>query len=235
MAKDFQLRELAISFVAKGLNPTALNPDFLKYSGIIPADWELARPPVYTNQLVQLAFKNGVAIVSQPTRLVLVEAIATKEFDEIEIPKIAKNCIDKLPNMDFQAVGINPRGYITLPSAEEENSFLFGSVLSPGDWQNFGTTPVKAGIQLSYTLERGQLNLAINDANLRLPEDETVPATVFSGNFNYEVSGETPAERVASLSEILEGWQKDLESYQALICDKFLGQEVLTDPFATTA
>ncbi|MFN6033580.1 MAG: hypothetical protein ACK48B_05940, partial [Dolichospermum sp.] len=66
MSNSLQISEIAISIVAKNLNPAVLNPDFLKYTGIIPADWELANQPVYNNNLVQLVYKNGVGIIVQP-------------------------------------------------------------------------------------------------------------------------------------------------------------------------
>jgi len=40
MNPNLQLQELAISIKAKDLNPTVINPDFLKYTGIVPNEWE---------------------------------------------------------------------------------------------------------------------------------------------------------------------------------------------------
>lgn len=66
MSQALFVQEIGISIAAKDLNPSALNPDFLKYSDIIPSDWELARPPVYTNRMVQIVFKNGLSLIAQP-------------------------------------------------------------------------------------------------------------------------------------------------------------------------
>jgi len=78
MSNSLQLSEIAIALVAKDLNPAVLNPDFLKYTGIIPTDWELANQPIYNNNLVQLVYKNGVGIIVQPNRLNVLEMIGGK-------------------------------------------------------------------------------------------------------------------------------------------------------------
>jgi hypothetical protein len=64
-----QIQELAIAIIAKNINPTVLNTDFLKYTGVIPSDWELERSPVYANGVAQIIFSNGLAIVAQPNRI----------------------------------------------------------------------------------------------------------------------------------------------------------------------
>jgi hypothetical protein len=45
MTPTVTIQELALALTAKNYSPTLLNSDFLKYSGIVPPDWELARPP----------------------------------------------------------------------------------------------------------------------------------------------------------------------------------------------
>ena len=56
MNKTVQLQELAIVVAAPNHNPTILTVDFLKYSGIVPTDWELASQPISTNRAAQVSF-----------------------------------------------------------------------------------------------------------------------------------------------------------------------------------
>jgi hypothetical protein len=53
MSSLLPLQEIPIALAAKNLNPNLLNIDLLKYAGIVPDDWELSRPTVYANNLVQ--------------------------------------------------------------------------------------------------------------------------------------------------------------------------------------
>ena len=111
MSKSIQIQELAIAITAKNLNPNIVNLDFLKYSNIISSDWEVARPPVYTKNLTQLVFQNGIVIVAQPNRIVFAEAIDTdtKDIQELQISQLAAKYVEKLPNVEYQAIGIIPK------------------------------------------------------------------------------------------------------------------------------
>ena len=66
MNKTIEIQELAFVVAAKNYEPSLLNPGFLKYSGIIPSDWELSRQPVFNDRVAQIVFNNGVNIVGEP-------------------------------------------------------------------------------------------------------------------------------------------------------------------------
>lgn len=225
MNKKIQIQELAIAIAAKNFNPTILNPDFLKYGDLIPEDWELARSPVFTKTTVQLIFKNGVGIIAQPNRMVFVEALNTKNLDEIEVPAITRKCIEKLPKLDYKAVGINPRGYVSYDSNDEAYSYFHQTLLNSGEWQNVGNARMSASLQLAYSLDRCQLNLAVNQGMLNLPEDKSMPVILFSGNFNYEIAGNTQSERLQDLNQVVENWQSNLDTFREVVDNKFLQQE----------
>lgn len=224
MNQSLNVQELAIAIAANNLNPAGLNPDFLKYTDIIPSDWEPARPPVYTNQFVQIVFQSGVAIVAQPNRVVFLEAINDKALQDVQVAAIAGRYVEKLPNVEYEAVGINPKGYVTFPQPDGAYQYLLENILAGGSWQKFGQAPVKAAVQLAYALERSQLNLTINEATLQLPEEQTLPAVLFAGNFNYEVMGSSRHERLQSTQQLIESWKADLETFRNLIDTQFLQQ-----------
>jgi hypothetical protein len=92
MSQSLITQEFGIIIAAKNHKPTILNPDFLKYSGIVPTEWELARQPIYTQSVSQVAFINGIVIIAEPTRVMFIEAIENKAVEEIAITAIAKKC-----------------------------------------------------------------------------------------------------------------------------------------------
>lgn len=222
--KSLQIQELAIAITAKNLNPNVVNLDFLKYSNIISSDWELARPAVYRKSVTQLVFQNGIAIVVQPNRIVFAEAIDTKEKDiqEVQISQLATKYIEKLPNIEYQAVGINPKGFATFTESNDATNYLLNNLLASGEWREFGKTPVKAAIQLAYSLEDSQLNLTINEGLLKVSEEKSIPAVLFSGNFNYNIFGDKQEDKLQFLYQILYNWKSNLGIYQQLINEKFL-------------
>ena len=223
MHSSIALQELVVVIAATNHSPAVINLEFLKYSGIIPMEWELARAPIYTPQVVQLTFQNGVTITAQPNRVFFAEVIENKAVAEIEVAKLARKYAQSLPNMEFEAVGFNPTGHTSLGDQPEAIRQYFGeTLLAAGPWMQVGQAPVRARINFTYTLERGQLNLTVSEAGLR-QEDETVkPVIVFNGNFSYPVQGTNHSERLESLTQSLEYWQNDLEAFEAIINQNFL-------------
>ncbi|MBW4558011.1 MAG: hypothetical protein KME59_19175 [Trichormus sp. ATA11-4-KO1] len=227
MSQSLITQELGIIIAAKNHKPTILNPDFLKYSGIIPTDWELARQPIYTQSVSQVAFTNGVAIIAEPTRVMFIEAIEDKATKEIVVADIAKKYVETLPNVEYEAVGINPRGYVSFEKQQDApRLFLAETLLNRGAWQEVGNAPMRATVNLAYTLERSSLYLSINEAALRNPDETTTPIVLFSGSFSYEVRSESVSERKNNLHQALDNWQADLETYQEIISTKFLSKNI---------
>ncbi len=220
MSKNFEIQELAIAINAKNLNPNVINADFLKYTGIVPAEWELARQPVYANNLVQIFFNTGVGIVAQPNSITVVEATGTKPAAEIQVAKITHQLLEKLSQVEYERVGINPRGFVIFNSDAEAYQYIHGKLLAPGSWQEFESAKVNASLQLSYPLKRGILNLSINQANVQFP-DKVAAAILFSGNFNYSLLGNTPVEKLQDLQAIIQNWQDSVKTFQKLLSDKF--------------
>ena len=213
------LQDVSVVVAANNLNPSILTYDFLKYSDIIPADLELAQKPIVNNQGSQISFRNGLTLVAQTDRLSFIETFAEKGLGEIKVPEIAHKYVKVLPNVEYQAVGINIRGYVSSSQAdgEAEVQSYVNSLLASGSWQEVGNKPVKASIQLTFTLEDSQLNLSINEGNLYLPEQQTKPIVLFSGNFSYNLESDDKEEKFKSLHQNIDKWQADVETYQEII------------------
>ena len=112
MKPNLNVQELAIIIIAKRHNPTILTADFLKYSGIVPNEWELARTPILTNTAAQVVFNNGVNIIAEVNRIVFTESIGTKPTTEVEIATLARKYLDTLAQVEYQGIGISFRGHV---------------------------------------------------------------------------------------------------------------------------
>lgn len=224
MGQGLTVQEMAIAIAVQQFNPTTLSADFLKYSGIVPTEWEMARPPYISNSGSQIIFQNGVAIVAQPNRLIFSEAIAAKSPDDMAVVGVARKFVETLTQVEYVAVGINFNGFV--PFEQEPQSaheFLTKKLLAPGPWQDFGKAPVQPSLRFVYTLEQGQLSLDINEAEVQFPDKPATSALLFSSNFNHPLSGETQSDRLKTLDHTLQNWQSDLSSYKNIITTRFLG------------
>ncbi|MEG4506108.1 hypothetical protein QUA81_20900 [Microcoleus sp. F6_B4] len=234
MTPKVTIQELAISLTAKNHSPTLLNSDFLKYSGIVPVDWELARPPVFSPQISQVAFTNGTNIVAQSNAITFIESLNPNSQETAKIPEIIRKYVEALPRTDYQTLSINPRTFVTFEGGDENaaSEFITSNLLAKGTWFEVGKSPVKAAVNLVYSLEQGELNLSVAEAMLQLQDADPTPAVLFSGSFQYEIAGELEGEKLQHLYKLLENWQPDLEAYREIVERRFLGKEVEQLPSA---
>ncbi len=226
MNTKLDIQELAIVVAVKNHNPAILTMDFLTGSGVVPADWELARPAVLSNNAAQVMFNNGVSILAQPGSVTFSQAIA--ETTELAMPGVASQYVGVLPNLDYQAVGINPRRFVTFEQADGAHQFMTETLLAPGAWQAIGSAPMQAAVNLVYTLKGRQLRLAINEARLQPPEGEAIPAVLFAANFHYELAANGQG-RLSQLRRHIEHWQDDLRAFHDIVDHKFL-TSVMAEP-----
>jgi hypothetical protein len=226
------IQELAIVIAVQQLDPTLVTPDFLKYSRIVPSDWEVTGEPIRSFQGSQVTFKNGVSVIAQSQRISFAEVLGDKEPDTVMGPLLANNMVNVLSNLSYVGVGINIRGFINCGTDRRKvREFIFQNLLAPGPWQQLGNEPVQAGINLGYTFEERRLNLTINEATLQLPEREVESIALFSGNFDYDL-GDTvaPAEQPERVKEIVTNWQQDLALYKDVISRFTLSEAVVAFP-----
>lgn len=234
MAKQLEVQEMAVVVAVQAYTPTILTPDFLKFSGIVPFDWELAQPPVLTASMAQIAFQNGITVVAQPNRLIFSERIAVGK--QWIVDSIAKTYIRAQSQVKYQAVGINFSGYVVFEEVEQTaRDYLFSTLLAQGSWQTIGSKQPQAAVRLTYTLEQAILTLDITDVKLRLPEMTERDAILFAANFNHDLVGDTTNERNQNLEQLIANWQTDLNLYQDIVTERFLGNSTPFIPGARSA
>ena len=220
------IQEMAIAISAKNLTPTMLSEEFLKFSGIVPNEWETTNQPVLNPNFAQLSFQNGVKIVAQPGTVTLVETIGNKEIEALAIPEVALKYVQKLPNAEYQNLNISPKILVPLAGGQDAaNKYITKMLLAPGPWQNIGESGVQAGINLLYELQRCQLSLSINEARLQSPEQAPISALLFSGTFNYSALSQSPQERLSQLEKQLNSWKTDWQAFKEIVEQRFLRQK----------
>ena len=220
------IEELTISIVIKNLNPTMLSNEFLTMSGIVPADWELARQPVTNPRGSQVSYKNGVNVIAQPNTISFVEAIANKDVKQLQFAQIADKYVHKMSNAEYQGLSISPKIIAPFPEEDSGKNFINEKLLGQGPWRDFGNTPPQAAMELFYQLEDCQLGLKVNPARLQQPNDTVISAVLFAGNFAYNMTNITGEEKIKKLSQKINNWDQDLDIFRELIYEKFLQKAI---------
>jgi hypothetical protein len=232
MAPDLSLQELHIIVAADTFSPALLNHEFLKFSGVLPEDWELSRQPIYSPEMVQLAFNTGIILTVQSTRIILAESLATTPLAEVKIPQIVQKLIQALPNLKYNGIAFNPTGHYK-PESGDTSNFFHETLMNQGPWLEVGEGRPNMTLNFSYQLERCPLNLTVAGAKLRTEEEIMESVVVFSGNFEYLIGGTTAPERQSSMLENLQHYQADVQHYEQIVNQHFLSAvsaPVLAEP-----
>ena len=218
------IEEISIVIAAKDLTPTMMSQDFLKFSGIVPKEWELAQQPVLTPNYAQLNFTSGVNINAQPRTITISESIGNKKLEELNVSKIARKYIEKLPHAEYLGLSCSPKILIPFPTAPETvRKYITGTLLGSGSWKNIGKAPVQAGLNLMYLLDRCQLTMNISEARLQQAQKQPITAILFSGNFNYNVNPEDQTrDRKTQLGSFIDNWKTDFEEFKTIVNHKFM-------------
>ncbi|MGB0560198.1 MAG: hypothetical protein ACPGVO_00130, partial [Spirulinaceae cyanobacterium] len=212
------IQELTLTLAAPDCNPILLTPNFLKGSGIIPSEWELARKPTLTPKIAQISFTNGINLISQPGSLTLIQALAPdSDPNSLKTPELAQKYAQALPNLDYQALSINPRTFLTFPDDNDDAARQYlNNLLAPAPWQNAGTAPLKATLNLNYTFGERTLNLSINEIKLQKEDQSAQHAVLFSGNVPQKINAESEGEKLDQLRNAIGQWRQVWDTYQGL-------------------
>ncbi|RUT07772.1 hypothetical protein DSM106972_020320 [Dulcicalothrix desertica PCC 7102] len=224
MSSIFSVHELSIVLLVRNQNPALLNLDFLKCSGIVPQDWELASSPILTQQGSQIIFQNGLRLVADTNRTIFLESTIGKSFSNITVAQVAKHYVQRLPYAQYDALGINPEGFATFPNNPElAQNYISKSLLSPGAWLEFGNTPPRTDLNIVYTLEQGTLSLKVAQRSIQKENEEAItPIVTYTGNFEYIFQQVPPTDKLDVLCNRLDQWQSNIETFTTLIEQRFL-------------
>jgi hypothetical protein len=226
-----QLSGLNLDIVAATRKPAAstINPDFFSGAGIIKGEIELTSQPVNARNFSRMELANNIVVVGEGNRVIFSEAMADKTPDKLSIPGMASKYIQTLPNLEYEAIGINIRGFLSFPENKDAASkYITSNFLANASWQGIGKSPVRASVNLVFDMERSPLYLSIAEAAMRKEEDETtVPIVMFSGSFSYAIDAESAAEKIAYMQEKISNWQTDFAAFNEIINHHFLIQNTV--------
>jgi hypothetical protein len=214
-----EFQELAMTLFAKEIVPTFLTSKFLKESQIIPKEWEFAQPPEIDAQTGYVKFTNDIFISARLGSATLSETLDGKNVQELKIPSLVRKWVQTLHKFDYQAIEIVPSSFFTFEkeSAKSFHHYIPTALLTPGSWKEASLKPIRASLNLACTSEQGEFFIKIEDMLLREADNSLQPGAMFSGNFAYELSGNTSVEKLNHLYQLLENWQDDLENYRDIV------------------
>ena len=224
MQTSLEVLELSVVILARNHNPSILNPDFLKHNEIVPKDWELDGSPVVTQLASQVKFKNGIGIVAQLNKIIFAEAWAGYDVPKSRLPDIVKKYVDTLPHVNYQAVGVNPRGQAVGDSENETDRFVLDKLMKPGPWVLFAGGPTSAKATIVYQVNNAQLTLGIESGTVEEhPKySKGTPIVIFTANFHRALPPSDEENRIQRFKETLDFVEADVQQFRSLVDNALL-------------
>lgn len=213
MQRKIKLTELAIVIVAENHNPTILNPDFLKYNGIVPEEWVVSKPPLCAHPVSQVEYHNAMKITAELNKLIFFTPRFANNESETKISDIAKKYVDTLRHVNYKAVGINPSGHFSFKNREAVKNYFLTNMLSKGAWADFWGGIRSVSMKLSYESHAVLYNIGIDQASLKSDRSREDNVLRISGNFHHSIATDHIAESYEKVIEIIDNMDSDLTRF----------------------
>lgn len=222
MAYPSLIQDLSIALTVPNHNPALLTPDFLISAGIIPKDWELAIPPIVSQQGSRLVFQNDITLLAQPGSINFAQPIGEDSAMSVIIPRLAYRYVKTLTNLEYQSVSIQPKCFLPIEGQPDQaRQYITGTLIADGPWKQPLAKPVKATLKFVYPLKDSELRITVAEAQLQQRDSEPVTTVMFAGTFAYSIDEETPQERLENLKSVLDNCSSDLKTFQKVVATKF--------------
>lgn len=158
----------AIVVLAKQHNPAILHPSFLRSEGIVPVDWELGDTPVSTPVFAMVKYKNRVAFTVQENRFQVEQSEPIDDISKSPLPGLALKYTQKLPHVEYHAVGINFKGFI---EHSEPEAAIMKRFLKPGVAEFDDNRPDASAFRFVYSLDTIRLRLSFDSGKIKAGDD----------------------------------------------------------------
>ena len=169
----------SVVVLADAHNPSILHPSFLKAQAIVPAEWELADAPVCTPAISVARFKNGIVFTVEVPKFQVLDSTPNVTS---QISELATKYVSELPQVHYNAVGINVAGFV---ECERPEQWIVDRFIKPGPWNNDQVRPQAVGMKFVYEAAGARLNLSCDAGTLRSLTAEAPNKSVLFINGNY--------------------------------------------------
>lgn len=105
------LVEVSVVLVANQNDPSILNPDFLRYNGIVDKALKRAQPAMSTPMISQVVFEGDIAVRAEPNRFVFEQKGQPLGEDACVVPELAGRFVQTVSHLPCSAIGINAKRF----------------------------------------------------------------------------------------------------------------------------
>jgi hypothetical protein len=189
-----EILNTSVVVLAKHHNPTILHPSFLASEGIVPSDWEVSEQPVSTPVFAMVKYKNGIVFNVEQNKFRVSRDELKDDVGESQLPDLACKYVQKLPHVNYQALGINFKGFIECAESEK---LVMDRFLKPGIADFNGAHPQASGFRFVYRLNDVRLRLSFDSGKVKLADNENERSGILiDANYHLDLSGRNIHEEI---------------------------------------
>lgn len=203
-----ELTHFSVVVLAQTHNPTILNPDFLKNTGIIAGEYRI-KNSICTPPVAQVVYEEGISVIAEFEKIQFIDDLSERLPSESPIPQIAVKYINTLPYVKYTAAGINFAGHRLYSDYESVRAFMRNRFVKDGPWMNSENETVDIGLNFVYKAGDVKRNISINPGEYRKTEKSSGPIVVLRYNHHLEVQ---PNDTEA-ISKFILGWENAFKQY----------------------
>ena len=219
---SIELVQLSVVLIADNVDPSIINPDFLRHNGIVDHGLQTGQPPVSTPVFSQVAFEDGFTVTAQTDRVEFVQRGEALTEDAVS-PNVARRFLEEFPYPSYKAIGINPTGINPLDPGSVGG--VSDALIDRGAWMAFEDVSPVVSLKAVYPCENRQITMDVHDAKRLNTDGSERPGLLFAANIHRDVSETDQGRRIARLMSILSAWKDDLSNFQILVAKFNMGRQ----------
>lgn len=215
------LVEHSVVLIAENVDPSIINPDFLRDHGIVCSDLETEHPPVSTPVFSQVRFKNGLTVTALPDRFSFDQRFqSTENFKNIDDGmESVKTLLSKVVGIRYQSIGVNMKRFTKLENGSLKN--VRDAYLKGGSWMVYGNFNPSISIRASYIYSDRQITLEIIDAKDNAPDQLEPSGLLFYANIHRNLAETDQRDRIERMATVLTSWENDMDEFNRLVAQYY--------------
>jgi hypothetical protein len=218
--KIFDYQDMMVTLPCNQIHPLQFNLEKLRHAQIIPLHWQLSKPVVKNNHLLQLIFDVGITINITIGKISFFSKINTNIHYLSEV--ITKFLVN-FNQYKYQKFQIILRRFISFPKGiESASKFIKETLLNNSNsWEILGQKPEKCQVTFAYNLPKSTLILNINDVETRNNRPKKY-GLLFRGVFNYNLPQKSNVDKINYLISIVSNYENNIKVFNQIIHETFL-------------
>ena len=212
---DTKLVEISIVLVAGQNDPSVLNPDMLRYKGIVDEALNLSEPPLTMPVYSQVVYERGITIRAEPNRFTFVQAGQPLDEDDCAIPKIAGRFVDQMSHVPYKAVGVNAK--LFHPIGGNSSHRLTDCLIDSGGWASFKDVLPEIEFKSIYRYKGRRITLDVGGASEISDGGAAEPGYLHQANVHRDIDANDQRERIRMVLDIVGNWSEDVSDIKGLV------------------